>query len=227
MKLIIIELGASFIKLAQVLATRADFFSKEYLDELKDLHDQLPAMNEKAFKRVFNEAFENSPFDSFDNKPIASASIAQVHIAYLKGEKVAVKLRREDIKDRVLADINIINFFNFLFKPLFSYYTKNSIEAVISEFSLMVKDEVNLLIELSNLEKFRETYKQEGIYFPTPKREYCSTGAIVMSFEEGYRFDNKEAILKANIDFRTTCRFYKKESILLRVKIKKKVDKSS
>lgn len=198
----IVALGASFIKLAQVLATRADFFTQEYLDELKNLHDQLPPMSDKAFDRVFNRAFTSSPFEDFEVTPIASASIGQVHIAYLDGKKVAVKLRREGIKEQVLADIAIINFFNFLFRPLFSYYTKNSIEAVISEFALMIQDEVNLSIELNNLQKFSEVYRDSGVKFPTPYPNFCSENAIVMSFEKGYRFDDKENILAKGINFR-------------------------
>jgi len=199
----IIQLGASFIKLAQVLATRADFFSAEYLEELKNLHDQLPPMSHAAFERIFAKAFPTNPFDSFEPIPIASASIGQVHIAYLGEQKVAVKLRREGIKEQILADIVIINFFNRLFRPLFSYYTKNSIEAVLSEFATMIQEEVNLSIELSNLQKFRQIYHDSGVTFPTPYEAYCSQDALVMSFEEGYRFDDKERILAKGIDFKS------------------------
>ena len=197
-----INLGASFIKLAQVLATRADFFSAEYLEELKQLHDQLPSMSKDEYEKVFNKAFKNNPFSSFQNTPIASASIGQVHIAYLKsGEKVAVKLLRVGIKNRVKADIKIINFFNTIFKPLFSHYTKNSIEAVVSEFSSMILQEVSLTHELGNLEKFSQTYKDSGVKFPKAFSEFCSDDALVMSYEEGFRFDDKENLLKENIDF--------------------------
>ena len=197
-----IHLGASFIKLAQVLATRADFFSEEYLIELRQLHDKLPTMSDDSFKRVFSKAFEDTPFESFEKKAIASASIGQVHIAKLKsGQKVAVKLRREGIKQRVLADINIINFFNTIFKPLFSFYTKNSIEAVISEFSAMIKEEVSLNIELQNLQKFSSTYKDSGIKFPKAYAQYSCDDALVMSYEEGFRFDDKKSLFKHNIDF--------------------------
>jgi len=200
----IINLGASFIKLAQVLATRADFFSQDYLDELKELHDQLPPMKKEDFNFVFNESFqEKNPFKSFEEQPIACASIGQVHVAYLKDNtKVAVKLRRRDIKDRVYADIRILNFFNKLFKPLFSFYTKNSIEAIVSEFSKMIKDEVNFNTELANLQKFSNTYSYCDIIFPKPYVEYCTNSSIVMSFEEGFRFDDKENIKKHNIDFK-------------------------
>jgi predicted unusual protein kinase regulating ubiquinone biosynthesis (AarF/ABC1/UbiB family) len=198
-----INLGASFIKLAQVLATRADFFSADYLDELKELHDQLPSMNENDCNTIFYRAFKQNPFLSFDNIPIASASIGQVHIAFLKdGTKVAVKLRRMGIKERVSADIKIINFFNVIFNPLFSHYTKNSIEAVVSEFSSMILQEVSLSHELTNLQKFSSIYKDSGIKFPIAFANICSDDALVMSYEEGFRFDDKENLLKENIDFK-------------------------
>jgi ubiquinone biosynthesis protein len=196
-------LGASFIKLAQVLATRADFFSEEYLIELKSLHDQLPPMSKKEFDLVYNRAFKDDSFKSFENTPIASASIGQVHIAYLyDGSKVAVKLRRYKIQEQVKADIKIINFFNHIFKPLFSYYTKNSIEAVINEFAKMIKEEVSLNTELKNLKKFSNVYKDENIKFPKPYEEFCSDDALCMSFEDGFRFDDKENVLKYKIDFK-------------------------
>jgi predicted unusual protein kinase regulating ubiquinone biosynthesis (AarF/ABC1/UbiB family) len=198
----IVYLGASFIKLAQVLATRSDFFSQEYIKELKNLHDQLPPMKPKEFKKVFKLSFKDSPFISFDENPIASASIGQVHVAYLKNnQKVAVKLRRNYVKEKVLSDLKIINFFKILLQPLFSKSTKNSIETVITEFSDMIKEEVNLNIEVNNLLKFREIYRDEKIIFPTPYLEYCSQSAIVMSYEEGFRFDDKENIFKYKIDF--------------------------
>lgn len=202
LKHIIIKLGASFIKLAQVLATRSDFFDEEYLCELKNLHDQIPAMKENDFNEIYNKAFENIIFKEFDKTAIASASIGQVHLAYLEnGKKVAVKLRRKNIKEQVLADINIINYFNRFFKPLFSYNTKNSIEAVIIEFSKMIVEEVSLTKELDNLVNFSKTYKEQKIKFSKPYKKYCSDDALVMSYEEGFRFDDKENILKHKIDF--------------------------
>ena len=198
----ITTLGASFIKLAQVLATRADFFSQDYLDELKELHDQIPHMSKEHFDIVYKNSFNSNVFKSFDEIPIASASIGQVHIAYLLDDtKVAVKLKRYLIKEQVSADIKIINFFNSLFKPFFSFYTKNSINAVISEFSKMILEEVNFNTELANLKKFSTTYKDSGIIFPKAYEQFCSNDAIVMSYEDGFRFDDKENIFKYNIDF--------------------------
>ena len=204
----IILLGASFIKLAQVLATRSDFFSEEYLQELKELHDKLPPMSKKEFEKVYQTAFKDKNcFKSFNKTPIASASIGQVHIAYLKNsQKVAVKLRRYGIVSQIKADIKILNFFNNLFKPLFSTYTKNSIDAIISEFSKMISQEVSFNHELYNLKSFSEVYKDSGVIFPIPYEEYCSDQAIVMSYEEGFRFDDKDNLLRYNIDFRVVIR---------------------
>ncbi|RUM64357.1 MAG: AarF/ABC1/UbiB kinase family protein [Sulfurospirillum sp.] len=196
------QLGASYIKLAQVLATRADFFEGAYLEALKTLHDEIPPMPQKDFHEVFARAFPQTPFSTFEEKPIASASIGEVHAATLKsGEKVAVKLRRNAIEKQVAADIRILRFFNRLFRPLFSYYTKNSVEAVIEEFAAMITQEVDFTKELENLQSFSRTYADSGVIFPKPYVAHCSEDAIVMSFEEGYRFDDRENLSKLGIRF--------------------------
>ncbi len=198
---VIVELGASFIKLAQVLATRADFFSDAYLKELKSLHDELPPMSRREFEEVFTRAFPHNPFESFDPTPIASASIGQVHIAFLDGQKVAVKLRRLGIEERVRSDIRALRLFLLFFRPLFSEYTKNSLEAVIDEFGAMILQEVSLKRELANLKKFSATYSHCRVLFPKPFEAYCSDDALVMEFMEGVRFDDKEGLERMGIDF--------------------------
>ena len=199
----IVSLGAAFIKLAQVLATRADFFDDRYLAELKALHDEIPPMSERDFGIVFERAFAGAePFESFDTRPIASASIGQVHEALLKsGERVAVKLRRKDIEKRIEADIAILSFFNILFRPLFSHHTKNSIDSLISEFADMTRKEVDLSVELGNLKSFSKTYENSSIIFPRAYEKLCSCDALVMSFEEGIRFDDKEGLERLKLDF--------------------------
>lgn len=212
-------LGASFIKLAQVLATRNDFFPSEYLSKLKMLHDELPAMETKSMQRVFARAFETDPFYRFEQEPIASASIGQVHEAWLdKDTKVAVKLRREGIEKQVQADIRILSFFNSLFRPLFSHYTKHSLEAVINEFSSMIQKEVSLNQERANLIKFSETYADMNVTFPTAYEALSSDDALVMSFEVGFRFDDKDALERNHIDItpviETLVKFYTEQMLV-------------
>lgn len=196
-------LGASFIKLAQVLATRADFFPTEYIKELKQLHDEIPPMNHSAFQKVFNRAFDKRVcFQEFEETPIASASIGQVHKAIMKdGTEVAVKIRRYNIEKVIRADIKILGLINRILRPLFSEYTKNSIEAVISEFSWMILKEVDLSIELANLQKFTHIYTNSGVRFPKAYPECSSVDALIMSYEHGIRFDNKEKMKELKISF--------------------------
>ena len=160
-----------------------------------------------------------TPFERFNEIPIASASIGEVHEAWLKsGEHVAVKLRRWQIEAQVRADIRILTFFNRVFRPLYSHYTKNYIASLIAEFSDMILKEVSFQNELSNLKSFSMVYEKSGVVFPVPYETYCCDDAIVMSFEEGIRFDDKEALLNNKIDFQTAMNkliaFYTKQVLI-------------
>ncbi|WP_029460300.1 ABC1 kinase family protein [Solidesulfovibrio alcoholivorans] len=204
LKAAILTLGASFIKLAQVLATRADFFTDDYLAELRGIHDEVAPMREADFREAFTRAFGDAPpFASFDPAPIASASIGQVHAATLPdGRKVAVKLRRLGVAKRVRDDIFLVRAMLSVFTPFFSRATKNSVEAVLAEFSAMIVKEVDLSVELSNLRKFTDAYGDGTVRFPVPEPALSSADALVMSFETGLRIDDKDALAAAGIPFR-------------------------
>ncbi|HEY5673407.1 MAG TPA: AarF/UbiB family protein [Malonomonas sp.] len=198
------SLGASFLKLAQVLATRADFFDQEYLQALRQLHDKMPPMSEKNRLRAFRRSFADPDvFTFFDPQPIASASIGQVHKAQLKDSNqfVAVKLLRENIQFQVRIDILLLNLFLRIFRPLFTDQTRHSIESVLQAFSRVIVQEVSMLQELANLEHFSQVYADSGVRFPVPYKSYCSDTALVMSFEEGVRFDDVAAMAKLDVSF--------------------------
>jgi len=198
------RLGASFIKLAQVLATRADFFDSRYLAELQQLHDQLSPMSKQDFNAVFNRAFgKGECFDSFEQEPLACASIGQVHRACLRdGDCVAVKLRRNRIEWVVREDIRLLGWFMALLRPLFSEYTRNSIEAVLAAFRRTILREVDMLAELSNLERFRQAYPSfPGVRLPLSYADYCTHDSLVMSFEDGVRFDDREGLVRLQVSF--------------------------
>ncbi len=198
------QLGASFIKLAQVLATRADFFDISYLEPLRHLHDHLPGMSERDFRKVFYRAFrEGELFSAFEQQPMACASIGQVHRAVLKnGHEVAVKLRRNRIERIVREDIRLLGWFLAMLHPLFSEYTRNSIEAVLVAFRKTILQEVDMLAELSNLERFRQSYPDSGVRLPVPYPDLCCHDALVMSFENGVRFDDRERLTRLDVPFK-------------------------
>jgi len=133
---------------------------------------------------------------------LASASIGQVHRAtLLDGTPVAVKLRRRGITRRVASDLRILRTFLRLFKPFFTSYTKNSLDAVINEFSAMIRKEVDLAIELENMRKFATTYADSGVRFPQPYAASSSNLALVMSFETGVRIDDIAELRRCGVDF--------------------------
>jgi len=198
------SLGASFIKLAQVLATRADFFDQVYLQALRQLHDKMPPMSDNHRLRAFSRAFPDpNVFVDFDHQPLASASIGQVHKARLRETKevVAVKLLRENIQFQVRIDILLLNLFLRIFRPLFTDQTRHSIESVLKAFSRVILQEVSMHQELANLEHFSQVYADSGVRFPVPYKDYCSDNALVMSFEEGLRIDDVASIKKLNVTF--------------------------
>lgn len=198
-------LGASFLKLAQVLATRADFFDQSYLQALRQLHDKMPAMSDRHRQRAFRRAFPDpTVFEEFTEQPLASASIGQVHRACLResGKIVAVKLLRENIQFKVRVDIFLLKFFLGLFQPLFTNQTRHSIESLLRAFTKVIMQEVSMLQELANLEHFSQVYANSGVRFPVPVKKYCSETALVMSFEQGFRFDDVDAVSRLDVPFR-------------------------
>ncbi len=197
------SLGSSFLKLAQVLATRADFFDADYVAQLRQLHDRMPAMTKAQQQRIFKRAFPQAGvFTEFEDEALASASIGQVHRAVLaNGDVVAVKLLRANIQLIVRIDIFLLSLFQWLFKPLFSDQTRHSIEAVLRAFSQMIVQEVSMQHELANLEHFSQVYADRGIRFPKPYSDLSSDLALVMSFEEGIRVDNVTASKEMGIEF--------------------------
>ncbi len=200
----ILALGVSFIKLAQVLATRGDFFTEDYLAELRTIHDEVAPMNQADFCTALRAAFGDAlPFARFEALPMASASIGQVHQAELPdGRLVAVKLRRAGIAALVQADIRIVRSMLTLFEPFFSRSTKNSVEAVLTEFAAMIVKEADLSVELTNLRKFAEAYGDGPVRFPLPFPQYSNADVLVMSFETGFRIDDREALAARGIPFR-------------------------
>lgn len=214
-------LGASFLKLAQVLATRADFFDSDYLTALRQLHDRMPAMSSGSRRRIMRRAFPDPDiFSNFSDAPLASASIGQVHRARLRdtGEEVAVKLLREHIRFVVRIDILLLRLFLSFFKPLFTDQTRHSIEAVLQAFSRVILQEVSMQQELANLEHFRQVYADSGVRFPVAVRRFCSDHALVMSYEEGVRIDDAEALERMSIAFpelmRTLVLFYTEQMLV-------------
>ena len=106
------ELGPTFIKMGQILSSRNDLLNEEMITELKKLKGSVLPMNEEQIKEILNEEYkgkENEIFLAIENKPIGSASIAQIHKAKLKnGEIVALKIQRKNIYEMMTLDSKLL-----------------------------------------------------------------------------------------------------------------------
>jgi ubiquinone biosynthesis protein len=199
------ELGPSFIKLGQLLSTRADIFPAEYVEEFRKLQDQVPPEPFHAIKTIIEKTLKqplNDIFLEFDSQSIAAASVAQVHAAKLHtGEQVAVKVVRPGIDKMIADDIRLM------------YYLAEKIEKnielgkilgavnLVKEFERTIFKELDMSIEAGNIEKFGINFKEiNEIHIARVFWEYVSKSVLVMEYVSGIKVDQVDTLIKNNID---------------------------
>jgi ubiquinone biosynthesis protein len=156
---VLVELGPTFVKLGQVLSVRPDIVPAELMEELATLQDSVPpAPWEEA--RALLEAELHAPlgevFQDFDPAPVASASIAQVHLAVLAdGREVAVKVQRPGIRDTLRSDLHILYTLAHLAEGRIEVPGVYTPVAIVREFERSLADELEFLEEARNAARFR------------------------------------------------------------------------
>ncbi|MBI4980330.1 AarF/ABC1/UbiB kinase family protein, partial [Candidatus Woesearchaeota archaeon] len=193
------RLGPTFVKLGQLLSLRPDLVPIEYSSEFVKLQDHVPAFLYAQVKQIIEEDLKkplSTVFKSFDQKPIASASIAQVHKAVLpSGKVVAVKVQRPEVRDIIDLDLDILF---FIAKEL-----ENHVEAlrgyrpteVVKEFALWTRRELNFEIEAHHALRLAEIMADNpAVKVPKIYPEFSSKRVLVMEFVEGVKIDNFDAL---------------------------------
>ncbi|MBI5187453.1 MAG: AarF/ABC1/UbiB kinase family protein [Nitrospirae bacterium] len=201
------ELGPSFIKLAQLLSSRPDLITKPFADEFKKLQDEVPPFPIEEAKRIIEEETKlpiNKIFLEFDDKPVAAASIAQVHHATLIDRSdVIVKVQRPNIREQLETDINIMTTVaNLLDKyvPESRFFNPTGI---VEEFSKTVKKELDFIEEARNCCRFRRNFENSlDVYIPKMYGEFITEKVLVMERIEGARIDNITGIGAMGLDRR-------------------------
>ena len=186
------ELGTTFIKIGQILSTRIDLLSEDYCRELKKLQDETTPVDFEEIRIVIEQELKTKIEDLFleiDPVPLASASIAQVHRAVLKsGEKVAVKVQKPNVENKVNADLEILTYLAGFSDRLKIFSEGISFSELVAEFKKNLMREIDFLYESINAIKFRENFKeQEGIYIPKVFPTYSTRKVLVMELIEGTR----------------------------------------
>ena len=186
------RLGATFIKLGQVMSTRPDLFDRELIEELRGLQDRLPPFPMKQARRIVEEdlgAPVEKLFQSFD-EAIAAASVAQVHRAHrMDGTEVAVKVLRPDVRQRVERDASIL-LAGARVLELLPRVRLSEPREHLQHFVQGIIDQTDLEIEATNYEKFRTNFANfEGVRFPKVYREQSSKRVLTMEFLRGTKVD--------------------------------------
>lgn len=181
LKLVLAELGPTFVKLGQVLSTRGDLLPQEMIRELSGLQDKVPPFPfaqvreqvEKGLGRTLEDAFSR-----FEEEPLASASIAQVHRATTKaGIDVIVKVQRPGIRSRIEADLELVYALASLFEKVFEEPRLARPRDVVEEFDKAIKGELDFTREAANVNLFRKVHAERPyVVVPHVLEQFsCST----------------------------------------------------
>lgn len=205
MRLALSELGPTFVKFGQILSSRRDLVTDEYYVELCKLQAQVPPFSAEEARAII-AAELGSPvsevFKRFDDHPVGSASIAQVHAARLKdGAKVAVKVQRPDIEEVIELDLAVLlDLARFVDRHVPEISGVNPVGVVI-EFSSTLRKELDFNNEAMNIERFGTQFEDNPwIKVPTVYRELTTPKVLTMEFLSGRNIMDVAALERAGID---------------------------
>ena len=199
------ELGPSFIKLGQLMSTRADVFPPAYIDEFRKLQDSVAPFPFRQARRVVETELKRplqEVFADFEPDPQGAASVAQVHKARLySGDQVAVKIIRPGIDRIIQKDIRLMYYFAGKLEKWFAVARLLGAVNLVQEFERTIFRELDMYIEAGSIEKFGSLFEDsEEIRIPRVNWDYTTRAVLVMEFIDGCKMDNVAAIRAYGID---------------------------
>ncbi len=208
LRMLLEELGPTFVKFGQLLSTRVDALPPPYLRELASLQDRVPA---EAFPVVQTivEAELQAPLDrlflTVEPTPLAAASIAQVHRATLKcGTQVAVKVQRPRIPQTIAADLDVLRDLAHLSERYMAEWRPFNPSGLVEEFAHTITKELDFRQERRNLERCAHNFHDDPTVL-TPKvyPELSTARVLTMSYVEGIKISDREGLMRAGYDLHT------------------------
>ncbi len=192
------RLGPTFVKFGQILSLRPDIMPPEYIAEFEKMQDAVPPVSFSEIKKVITAEFGRSPdkvFASIDKKPIASASLAQVHKARLKtGEIVAVKVQRPGIEQIIREDMEIIYFIAHWMerrKTLRDF----PLAVLVDEFKRWTLRELNFSYEALNMKIVKNNFSESrDVIIPKVFEQYSTQRVLTTQFITGVSINDTKAI---------------------------------
>ena len=191
-----VRLRGVYIKLGQILSIMGSFLPRAYGEELEGLQDEVPAQPYETIARSFQRAFGRPPteaFASFSRKPIAAASLGQVHEARSQsGERLAVKLLYPNIATIIKVDLRVLGWALRVYRM---FVPVKQLERVHQQLEDLLARETDLSHEAHCLERMARNFvDDQDVIFPTVHHEYTSKTVLTMSFMEGVKITRIEAL---------------------------------
>jgi predicted unusual protein kinase regulating ubiquinone biosynthesis (AarF/ABC1/UbiB family) len=197
----LIRLGPTFIKVGQMLGTRADLLPIEYVDELSVLQDRVPAFPNQQAMAIIEKELErpvNEIFTQIGEAPVASASLGQVYRATLHtGEEVAVKVQRPKLAELVAFDLELLRWVGRFLVRHPRLLPGTDWLGAIDEFERVIHEEMDYRREAANSEEFKYNFRNwREIHIPRIFREYSTEHLLVMEFVTGTKVTELETLEK-------------------------------
>lgn len=199
------ELGPTFIKLGQMLASRPDLVPLSLIMELKHLQDKVPPFPFEQVREIIERDLGkplDTIFESFEEIPIAAASIAQVHQAKLRtGEKVVVKVQRPFLDSLISSDLRILTFLAKTLEERVPEIRQFRPVSIVAEFKRSLNREIDFRAEANSMMVYAQNFKDEtGLKVPVPYMSLCTKHVLVMENVEGIKVTDIEGLKRLNID---------------------------
>jgi ubiquinone biosynthesis protein len=204
-------LGPIFVKFGQILSTRRDLLPSDIADELTKLQDRVPPFATEhviaTLTRVYGRPVEQV-FRDFEREPVASASVAQVHLARLPdGTEVAVKVLRPGIAAVIAKDLELLHAGAALIEWLWADGRRLRPHEVVDEFAKHLEVELDLLHEASNASQLKRNFEGSPLLLvPQVHWDYCSTEVMVMERMHGTPVSQVQALREQGVDLRRLSR---------------------
>lgn len=203
------ELGPTFIKLGQILSIRADLLPKDIIEELSYLQDEVePFPSEEAFKIIERE-LKAPPLELFsyiEEKPLAAASIGQVHYAQLKDQsKVAIKVRRPGVEETIKTDMEIL----FDVATFAQKHTQlgevYDFVGLVEEFQESLQKELDYISEGKNAERFQKNFsKNKKVCIPRVYWDYTTAAVLTLEYIDGLKLSEADLSQREALSFEPT-----------------------
>jgi predicted unusual protein kinase regulating ubiquinone biosynthesis (AarF/ABC1/UbiB family) len=201
----LLGLGPTFIKIGQTLATRADIMPVEYIQALSKLQDEVPPFPTDTARSIIEAelgAKISDLFQSFDDCPIAAASLGQVHRARLKtGQSVVIKVQRPNLQSRIGFDISVLRRVARVLARFPNLIRGVDWEGSLAEFRATIFEEMDYAQEAHNAEIFRKNFARwTDVYVPQVYHALSGQKSIVMEYIPGLKVTDVDELQAAGVD---------------------------